>query len=77
MNLIVSHGQVQQDRQSDLKEYRRLMFIAVVLFFVFVAVTRLLPRSWRPTAPQAGQRESLYQEARRMACTCIPYAFMN
>ena len=77
MNLIFSHGQVQQDRQSDLKEYRRLMFIAVVLFFVFVAVTRLLPRTWRPTAPQAGHRESLYQEARRMACTCIPYAFMN
>jgi hypothetical protein len=77
LNLSESHGPLQQVGQTEIHEFRLLIAIAVAWFFVIVVVSRLLPRTWRPFASKSGQRESWYGEARRMAYTVIPYAFMR
>ncbi|MEJ2575590.1 MAG: hypothetical protein P8106_02605 [Gammaproteobacteria bacterium] len=61
--------------REDRKEFRRLFGVAFVLFFLIAAVSRLLPRAWRPLAAASGRRESIYAEAVRAAYTAIPFAF--
>lgn len=65
----------EQSRQTDKREYRWLMVIAVSCFFLVSVVTRLLPRGLRPFAAPGPERESCFEEARRMANAVIPYAF--
>jgi hypothetical protein len=61
--------------RQDRKEFRRLYLVAFTLFFVIAALSRLLPRAWRPLAVPSGPSESIYGEAARVASTVIPYAF--
>lgn len=77
MSLFISQSQGQQVGQQDIKQYWRLMVIAVGLCFVVVAVSRLLHVGTRTSVATTGKPETVYQEARRMACTVLPYAFMN
>ena len=77
LNLTESHGPIHQVAQTEIQEFRLLIAIAVAWFFVVVMISRLLPRNWRPFASTLGQRKSWYGEARRMASTVIPYAFMR
>ena len=77
LNLSDSHVPIQQVGQTEIQEFRLLIAVAVAWFFVIVVVSRLLPRNWRPFASSSGQRESWYGEAKRMAYTVIPYAFMR
>lgn len=65
----------QHTRQTDRREYRWLMAVAVACFFVVSVMTRLLPRGLRPFAACGSRRESCFEEARRMANAVIPYAF--
>jgi hypothetical protein len=77
MSMIGSRSQGMKSGQQDSKQYRRLMVIAIVLFFFAAAVTRLLHIKERSVVSATGEHETLYQEARRMASTVLPYAFMN
>jgi len=77
MSTFGNHSQGLKGGQQDSKQYRRLMVIAVVLFFVAAAFARLLHIGARPVVAETGEHETLYQEARRMASTVLPYAFMN
>jgi hypothetical protein len=61
--------------RRDRKAFRRLYVVAFTLFFVIAALSRLLPRAWRPLAVSTGPGESIYAEAARVASTVIPYAF--
>jgi len=65
----------QQARQTDRREYRWLMALAVSCFFVVSVATRILPRGLRPFAREGAGHESCLAEARRMANAVIPYAF--
>lgn len=65
----------EQSRQTDKREYRWLMAIAVSCFFVVSVITRILPRGLRPFAAPGPKHESCFAEARRMASAVIPYAF--
>ena len=49
LNLSESHGPIQQIGQTEIHEFRLLIAIAVAWFFVIVVVSRLLPRTWRPS----------------------------
>lgn len=63
---------------SDEREFRWLVALTFVFFFFIAAVTRLLPRAWRPfSSSSASYRESVYAEAKRAAYTAIPFAFMR
>ena len=64
-----------QVRRSDRRAYRWLYALAVSCFFVVSVLTRVLPRGLRPFAAACGQRESCWEEARRVANAVIPYAF--
>jgi hypothetical protein len=54
-----------------------LLAFAMVLFFCIAALSRVLPRAWRPLASKQGPTESVFEEAKRTAYTVIPYAFMR
>mgnify|MGYP006271319097 CR=1 FL=1 len=69
----VSHATDLHDRM----EFRLLIAVAMLWFLVVAALSRLLPRSWRPLTGSAPRHESLFAEARRTAYTVIPYAFMR
>jgi hypothetical protein len=47
--------------RQDRKEFRRLYLMAVALFFVIAALSRLLPRPWRPLAAPSGRSESILE----------------
>jgi hypothetical protein len=49
--------------------------MAFALFFVIAALSRLLPRPWRPLTAPSGRSESIYREAARVANTVLPFAF--
>jgi hypothetical protein len=74
---------IPQDANTDLarleaREFRRLVGLTFIFFFVIAAFSRLLPRPWRPFASASANRsESIYAEARRAAYTVIPFAFMR
>jgi hypothetical protein len=77
MSITVSHDPAAQVGRDDLKLYRRLMVLAVVLFFFTAVIRRLLHLGARPMVAATGKPESLLHEARRMAGTVLPFAFMN
>jgi hypothetical protein len=62
---------------QDRREYRRLLGLTFVLFFLIAAVSRLLPKAWRPLASRDGSAESVYAEAMRSAYTVVPFVFMR
>ena len=63
--------------RSEFREFRVLLAFALVLFFCISALSRVLPRAWRPLASKQGPAESVFEEAKRTAYTVIPYAFMR
>ena len=63
--------------RRESREFRVLLAFAMVLFFCIAALSRVLPRAWRPLASRHGPAESVFEEATRTAYTVIPYAFMR
>jgi hypothetical protein len=61
--------------RRELWQYRSLLAFAVVCFFLFACVARLLRRCLHPLAARAP--ESAFAEARRLAYTAVPHAFMR
>ncbi len=64
-------------REEMRWEYRIVFSVAFVWFLVVTAVTRLLPRSWRPHLPGMEPRRSIFGEAWAVAATLVPFAFMR
>ena len=62
-------------RHVDRREYQALMALSVTCFLIVSVATRVLPRGLRPLAAGSGDRESCFEEARRAARACVPYAF--
>lgn len=66
-----------ENAEHDVRQFRFIFAVSVAVFFVVATVVRLLPRSWRPwTTPRRGRR-SLIAEAKSVANTFIPFAFMR
>jgi hypothetical protein len=72
-----SHASFAEPVHHDRKAFQRLFRVAFVVFLLIAAVSRLLPRAWRPFASSAEGRESAVAEARRAANTVVPFMFIR
>ncbi len=61
---------------TPTREARFLFVVSFTIFLVIAAVTRLLPRNRRPWPFGPGTDRSLFKEARAIANTVIPFAYM-
>jgi hypothetical protein len=61
----------------ELIEFRMLIAVAFVWFFVAAAVSRVVPADRQPEGIASCQGESCYKQAKRLAYTAIPFAFMK
>ena len=72
-----TESSVSKTSHVDEREFRRLVAMTFVFFLLVAAVSRLLPRAWRPFSSTTAGRESVYGEAKRAAHTVLPFAFMR
>jgi hypothetical protein len=64
------------NKHTELTEFRLLIALVFVWFFIAAAVRRLLPGK-ASVATVGGKRESCFEQAKRSAYSVIPYAFMR
>ncbi|TVQ34592.1 MAG: hypothetical protein EA356_10005 [Geminicoccaceae bacterium] len=64
-------------RREKARDFRLILVVAYVYFLLIACVARLLPRSWRPSLPSTGRRGSVFAEAKALAGTFVPFAFMR
>jgi hypothetical protein len=76
-NAIQTHDHLAELIDSDRKNYRRLFYVTFMFFVLIAAVGRLLPKSWRPAAPDGHGRETVFEEAQRTANTILPFLFIR
>jgi hypothetical protein len=62
--------------KGERLEFSLLMGVAFMIFFVVIALSRLLPRSWRVNVSGHDQDRSIICAARMAARNSIPFAFM-
>ncbi|MEM6582053.1 MAG: hypothetical protein AAF699_12300 [Pseudomonadota bacterium] len=78
MKPIHSHDpQGQKSSVRGLWEFRALMIVTTLFFLPIAAISRLLPKSWRPLASYSSGSEGIFQEAHRAAARAVPCAFMG
>ena len=64
-------------RREKARAFRLMLALAFVYFLIVALVARLLPRAWRPSLPPMNGRRSVIGEARALAGTFVPFAFMR
>ena len=57
-------------------EFSLLMWLAFAVFFVAIALTRLIPRSMRPRIGGHDEGKSIFAAAKAATNNSIPFAFM-
>ncbi|MEL6373344.1 MAG: hypothetical protein AAFR04_05200 [Pseudomonadota bacterium] len=67
----------QRRRRAEVREFHIMRAVLFVLFLGVAALTRLLPRAWRPLGSSADRSLSVVAEARRAANEVTPYIFMT
>ncbi|MCA3573348.1 MAG: hypothetical protein IOC86_05475 [Aestuariivirga sp.] len=63
-------------REESKIEFSLLMWLAFAVFFVAIAITRLIPRSLRPRVGGHDEGKSIFQAAKAATYNSIPFAFM-
>jgi hypothetical protein len=63
--------------EGDVKQFRHMFLVTVLLFLPVILVMRLLPRSIRPWDPDSGEKKSIFAEAKAVANAFLPFAFMG
>ncbi len=61
---------------TGARHYQLIFLVGFTIFLMIALVSRLLPRRWRPLPLGRQGKLSIIQEARAMADTCVPFAFM-
>lgn len=64
-------------RREKAREFRLILAVAFLYFLLVAIVARLLPRAWRPSLPLAEGRRSVIGDAKALAGTVVPFAFMR
>jgi|GEM_PF-3356420 len=64
-------------RSQDLREFRALYLMCLVLFLPAAIVARVLPARWRPWPPTDRHSRSVLDEARAAASAFVPFAMMG
>lgn len=62
--------------ENSESEFRLVFLFAFAIFFVAIAVGRLLPRRWRWNVSGHDEAKSIFSAAKTAAYTTIPFAFM-
>lgn len=57
-------------------EFSLLMWLAFAVFFVAIAVSRLIPRAARPRMAGHDEGKSIFAAAKAATYNSIPFAFM-
>lgn len=57
-------------------EFRLVLLLAFAIFFVAIAMARLLPRRWRWNVSGHDEGKSIFGAAKTAAYNTIPFAFM-
>ena len=64
-------------KSDDAKlEFNLLMWLAFAVFFVAIALNRLLPRSMRLAVGGHDEGKSIFEAAKHATYNSIPFAFM-
>ena len=58
------------------KQYHLIFAVGYTICLMLAIAGRLLPRRWRNVPPGARADASVFEEARAMANTYVPFAFM-
>lgn len=58
------------------KQYHLIFAVGFTIFLMIAIAGRLLPRRWRDLPPGTRADASIFEEARAMANTYVPFAFM-
>ena len=75
--LITPNGSLATLKARESKDFRRILVASYGLFLLAAVVARLLPGRWRPAALDTNKgRASIFTEAKILAYTYIPFAFM-
>ena len=61
---------------AERRQYRLIFGVVFLVFLVFTLATRLLPRRMRPWSQEVGRGRSSIAEARGLANTVLPFAFL-
>lgn len=77
MKVAKAHSYDMDSAAHDVWEFRLLIAVTTLSFLPIAAISRLLPRAWRPLASCSMQHESIYAEARHAAGRVIPCVFMG
>jgi len=64
--------------ESEAKEFHSIFMTGFIIFLVIAIIAHFLAWQWRPWLPGAGgyASSSIIEDARILAYTYIPYAFM-
>jgi len=58
------------------KQYHLIFAVGFTVFLMIAIAGRLVPRRWRNVPPGAPADMSIFEEARALANTYVPFAFM-
>ena len=68
---------INASRHGESKlEFSLLMWVAFAVFFVAIAMTRIIPRSMRPRVGGHDEGKSIFAAAKHATYNSIPFAFM-
>jgi hypothetical protein len=68
---------INASRHDDSKlEFSLLMWLAFAVFFVAIALSRLIPRAARPRMAGHDEGKSIFAAAKAATHNSIPFAFM-
>jgi hypothetical protein len=78
MAAVATHpASLTKMRREKAREFRLILAVAFLYFLVVACVARLLPTALRPSLPPTSGRRSVIGEAKALAGTFVPFAFMR
>lgn len=75
MSIMERHAS-RSSRRAEEREYRVVSAFAFVLFLAIAFVGLFMPAAWRARVLGLPAKRALLKDARAMAATSIPFAFM-
>lgn len=63
--------------EAGSKDVHRIFTVSFIIFLIIAVVARVLPRRWRPWPAKPEGYRSVIDEARAVANTFVPFAFMG
>lgn len=75
-DLKQSSGSLSGLTEDEAKEFHRIFIMSFIIFVVIALIAHILVWQWRPWLPGPEGYTSIIAEAKAIAYTYIPFAFM-